>query len=142
MFLNTAKQLEASGKKAKARTQYEEAMPLLAKVEQAQDVLVALYKSASIQCENTAKYRSEIIQALARLSQGVYIYVESKEDMFGKRSSLITNKIKSILNKNGCSFTTNLLQVDFILKLDASDCKYGNLGYIVFLLCRCRGRIY
>ena len=130
--LSTAKQLEANGEKAKARTQYEEAIPLLVKVEQAQDVLVALDRNASLQRDKTAKYRSEIIQALARLSQGVYIYIESKEDMFGKNSTLITNKIKSVLSKNGCSFTNDISQADFILKLNASARKHGNSGEIVF----------
>jgi len=130
--LNTAKQLEASGEKPKARKQYEDAAPLLVKIEQAQDVLIALDRNATIQHDKTAQYRSDIIQALARLSQGVYIYIESKEDMFGKSSSLISNKVKSILSKNGCSFTTNASQADFILKLNASARKHGNSGQIVF----------
>ena len=130
--LNTAKQLEASGEKPKARTQYEEAVPLLVKLEQAQDVLVALDKNASLQRDKTANYRSEIVQALARLSQGVYIYMESKEDMFGKSSSLISNKVKSILSKNGCSFTNDRTQADFILKLNASAREHENPGQIVF----------
>ena len=131
-ILNTAKQLESSGEKAKARTQYEETIPLLVKVEQAQDVLVTLDRNANIQREKTASYRNEMIQALARLSQGVYIYVESKEDMLGKSSSLITNKIKSVLSKNGCSFTGDASQADFILKLNATARKHGNQGDIVF----------
>jgi hypothetical protein len=131
-ILNAAKQLETSGEKAKARTQYEETVPLLVKVEQAQDVLVALDRNANIQRDKTAQYRSDIIQALARLAQGVYIYLESTEDMFGKSSSLISNKIKSILSKNGCSFTSDLSQADFILKLDASARKHGDPGQIVF----------
>jgi len=130
--LNTAKQLEASGEKAKARTQYQDAVPLLIKVEQAQDVVVALDHNANIQYDKTAQYRSEIVQALARLSQGVYIYMESKEDMFGKSSALVSNKIKSILSKNGCSFTTDAAQADFILKLNATAREYGNPGQIVF----------
>ncbi|MCL1968091.1 MAG: hypothetical protein FWF65_00780 [Bacteroidetes bacterium] len=66
----------------------------------AQDVLVALDRNAHIQRDKTAQYRSDIIQALARLAQSMYIYLESTEDMFGKNSALISNKIKSILSKN------------------------------------------
>jgi len=131
-IFNTAKQLETSGEKAKARKQYEEVVPLLVKVEQAQDVLVALDKNASLQRDKTAKYRSDIIQALARLSQGVYIYIESKEDMFGTSGSLIINKVKSILSKNGCSFTTDDSQADFILKLNATARKYDSPGQVMF----------
>ena len=120
--LNTAKQLEDNSEKAKARTQYEEAVLLLVKAEQAQDILVALDKNAATQHNKTANYRSDIIQALARLAQGVYIYVkESKENMFGENSPLIAdNMIRSILCNNGCSFTTDDTQADFILTLDAS----------------------
>ena len=131
-MLNTAKQLETSGEKSKARTQYEETIPLLVKVEQAQDVLVALDRNANIQRNKTAQYRSDIIQALARLAQGVYIYLEDKEDLFGKSSSLISNKVKSILSKNGCSFTADVSQCDYILKLNASARKHGDAGQIVF----------
>ena len=131
-ILNTAKQLEESGEKAKARQQYEQTVPLLVKIEQAQDVLVALDKNAFLQREKTAIYRGDIVQALARLSQGIYVCIESKEDLFGKSSSLITNKIKSILSKNGCSFTTDVSQADFILKLNASTRKHGKPGNIVF----------
>ena len=130
--LNTAKGLETSGDKAKARKQYEEAVPLLVKVEQAQDVLVALDRNANIQRSKTAQYRSDIVQALARLMQGVYVYFESKEDMFGKNSTLISNGIKTVLSKNGCSFTTDILQADFILKINASARKHGSPGDIVF----------
>ena len=130
--LNTANQLETNGEKAKARTQYENAVSLLVKVEQAQDILVALDKNASLQRDKTAKYRSDIVQALARLTQGVFIYFESKEDIFGKSSTLITNKVKSILSKNGCSFTGDFSQADFILKINATARKHGNPSDIVF----------
>ncbi|MDR1761265.1 MAG: hypothetical protein LBR55_02325 [Bacteroidales bacterium] len=134
-ILNTAKQMEMGGEKAKARIQYEETVPLLVKVEQAQDVLIALDRNASptsLQRDKTAAYRSDIIQALTRLAQGVYICIQSKEDLFGKSSSLIANKVKSVLSKNGCSFTTDALQADFILKLNASARKHGNPDQIVF----------
>jgi hypothetical protein len=131
-ILNTAKHLEVNGEKVKARQQYEESVPLLVKVEQAQDVLVALDKNATLQRDKTAGYRNEIVVALVRLAQGVYIYFESQEDMFGKNSALIANKVKSILSKNGCSFTTDAAQADFILKLNASARKHGDPGQILF----------
>ena len=129
--INTAKQLETNNEKAKARKQYEDAIPLLVKAEQAQDVLSALGVT-NLQSEKTANYRSEIVLALARLAQGVYIHVESTEDLFGKSVSLVTNKVKGILSKNGCSFTTDAAQADFFLKLNASAREYGNTNGIIF----------
>jgi hypothetical protein len=131
-IVNTAVGLENSGDKAKARKQYEDAVPLLIKVEQAQDILIALDGNANVQRQQTAKYRSDIIAALARLSQGVYIYVEDTEDMFGKKSTLIANGIKAKLSKNGCSFTANKQEADYVLKLNASARKHGNPDQIVF----------
>jgi len=131
-LLQTARSLETSSDKAKARTQYEQTVPMLAKIEYAQDLLIALDQNANTQKQKTADYRIEIITALARLSQGVYICVQSKEDMFGKNSFLIANKVKSILSKNGCSFTSDMNQADFILKIDASARKIGDPGQIVF----------
>jgi len=131
--INTAKQLETAGEKAKARKQYEDAIPLLVKAEQAQDVLSALGSPISTsQSEKTAKYRSEIVLALAKLAQGVYIYVESKEDLFGKSTSLIANKVKGILSKNGCSFTDTAAKADFILKLNASARERSDNNGIFF----------
>ena len=129
--INIAKQLETAGEKPKARKQYEDAIPLLVKAEQAQDVLSAL-GSPTPQSEKTAKYHSEIVLALAKLAQGVYIYVESKEDMFGKSTSLIANKVKGILSKNGCSFTDAAAKADFILKLNASARERSNNNGIFF----------
>jgi len=115
--LNTAKQLETGGEKAKARSQYEEAVPLLVKIEQAQDVLVALDPNASPQRDKTANYRSDIIQALARLAQGVYVYVESTEDMFGQKVDIVANKVKAELAVNGCSFVEKAEKADFQLRI-------------------------
>jgi len=130
--LNTAKELESSSEKVKAREQYKNANTQLIEVELAQDVLLALDPNASLQIEKTINYRSEIIKALVRLAQGVHIYIESREDMFGKSSALISNKVKSILSKNGCSFIDDASQADFILKINASARKIGNPGDIVF----------
>jgi len=128
-ILSTAQQLEQSGEKSKARAQYESAASLLAKIEVAQNVLVALDANAATQREKTVVHRNTIVQALARLSQGVYVFIESSEDMFGKKTTLITDEVKSVLIKHGCAFTTDASQADFILKLNASARKHpsGNV---------------
>ena len=130
--LTTAKQLENDGEKAKARTQYEEAVPWLAKVEQAQDVLVTLDKNASLQRDKTAQYRSEIIQALARLAQGVYVYVESSEKLFGETVDIVANKVKAALAIKGCSFVSDPTQADFRLRIRVTTRKSDSVDDIVF----------
>ena len=130
-ILHTAKQLEATGDKAKARTQYEAAVPVLAKVEQAQDVLSAL-GGANLQSEKTANYRSDIILALARLAQGIYIYVENNEDLFGQKVDIVAHKVKAVLAANGCSFTENEEHADFTLRISVTTRASDNPGTIVF----------
>ena len=133
--LNTAKQLETNGEKSKARKQYEEAEPLLVKVEQAQDVLIALDNNAtaeSVQRNKTAAWRSEIIQASARLSQGVYVYVKNSEDLFGQKMDIVANKVKADLARNGCSFTDNEGKADFKLSIKISTRLIGNQGSLIF----------
>jgi len=71
-ILNTAQQLETIGEKAKARIQYEETVPLLIKIEQAQDVLVTLDKNASLQREKTAAYRSTISLACSKIALAIF----------------------------------------------------------------------
>ena len=129
-MMNTAKQLEDSGEKAKARTQYEEAVPLLAKVEDAQDVLAAL--GSNLQSAKTATYHSEIVLALARLAQGVYIYVENNETLFGQKVDIVANKVKSGLAANGCSFVDNAKDADFQLKINVSVRLNSNDNGIAF----------
>ncbi|MCL2329071.1 MAG: hypothetical protein FWC39_11250 [Bacteroidetes bacterium] len=131
-MLATAQQLEQSGEKSKARAQYETAEALHAKVELAQNVLVALDANAATHIEKTTVHYNTIEQALARLKQGVYVFVESSEDMFGKTSTLISNKVKSELSKKGCSFTNDITQADYVVKLKASARKHGTPGDIVF----------
>jgi len=130
--LNTAKELENSGEKAKARTQYQEAVPLLVKIEQAQDVLVALDHNAAIQHQKTAQHRNEIIQALARLAQGVYIYVVSTEKLFGETVNIVANKVKAELAVKGCSFVSDPKQADYRLKINVTTRKSDADGNLVF----------
>ncbi|GHS85996.1 hypothetical protein FACS1894201_06380 [Bacteroidia bacterium] len=120
--LSTAEQLEQSGEKSKARKQCEEAIPLFAKVRYAQDLLTAIdaADSESLQQAKSENLRSKATQILARLAQGVYVYVESKEAIFDDTSNLITNKIKGELTRNGCSFVNDVEQADFKLILSAS----------------------
>jgi len=143
--LNTAKQLETNGEKPKARKQYEEAVQLLVKAEQAQDVLIALDRNAnaaSLQRDKTGVWRNDIIQALARLSQGVYIYVESSEKLHGQKVNIVTNKLKAELAKSGCSFTENAEKADFRLKIDVTTRETDTIEGIFFSFADAQVELY
>jgi hypothetical protein len=130
--IQAANSLEVLGEKTKAKKQYEEAVSLLVKIGQTQDILIAIEPNAPPQHNKMSNYRSEIIQALARLQQGIYIFVEDSEDVFGKQKTFIINTIKTKLSHNGCSFTDNNAESDLTLKINASARKYGEPAQIVF----------
>ena len=133
--LNTAEQLEKSGEKAKARQQCEQAMPLLAKIRSIQDLLTALDNTANttaLKVIETEQMRNTLTQMQARLAQGVYVYVESIEDLFGQKVDIVANKVKAELAKNGCSFTEDAEEADFKLKISVSTRHSSNDGGNVF----------
>jgi hypothetical protein len=125
--LKTAEQLEQSGEKAKARKQCEEVIPTLAQVRYAQDLLTAIdaADSESLQQAQSEALRNTAAQMLARLAQGLVVYINSAEDIFGKSSNIIANKLKSMLAANGCSFIDDPEQADLKLTLSATTRKIG-----------------
>jgi hypothetical protein len=129
-FFRAALQLEKQGSKVAARKQYEEAVPLLAKINHTQGMLVALGKSADaegLQQERTEKLFTELRLAMARLERSVAIFVESSEDIFGQKStSIVANKLKAALaKKSSCTFTGDASQSDFRLSLNTSTRQIG-----------------
>ncbi|GHU95173.1 hypothetical protein FACS1894156_4370 [Bacteroidia bacterium] len=133
--LSTAKQLEQSGEKSKARKQCEGAIPIFAKVRYAQDLLTALdaADSESLQQAKSETLRNQATQMMARLAQGLYVYMKSSEDLFGKKVNIIAGKLKAILAQNGCSFTDNAVQADLQLTLSTTTREISNnAGSIVF----------
>ncbi|GHT10491.1 hypothetical protein AGMMS4956_01940 [Bacteroidia bacterium] len=132
--LKTAKNLEQSKEKSKARRQCEEAMSIFAKVRYAQDLLTALdaADSESLQQTKSERLRNEATQMMARLAQGVYVYMKSSEDLFGKKVNIIAGKLKAILAQNGCSFTDNAAQADLQLTLSTTTREISNDNGMVF----------
>jgi hypothetical protein len=132
--LNTAIQLEQNNEKAKARAECERIRPLFLNIRYAQDLLIAVDAgdNESLQLSKSTNLYNEMTQMLARLAQGVYIYVESSEDFFGRRERLFANKLKAQLAANGCSFVDEAVQADFQLRLNTSMRASETQGNIVY----------
>ncbi|MDR1973530.1 MAG: hypothetical protein LBQ31_02530 [Bacteroidales bacterium] len=118
--LLTAKQLEQSGEKTKARKECQDVIPLLVKVRYAQDLLTTLGTKESLQQDKSEQLRGEATQMLARLEQAIFLYVESNETLLGTKSDIMANRLKAALANSGCSFTDDLTAADFILTLSGS----------------------
>ena len=119
--LQTAQNLEESREKAKARQQLEAVKPIFEKIHYAQDLLTVVNLNVSaeeLQQTKTKSLYNQLIQMQARLAQAVYVYVESEEDLFGRKVNIVGNKLKAELAKNGCSFTDNTEDADFRLKIN------------------------
>ena len=128
-LMKTAQDLEASGEKAKARTQCEAAIPLLARVRAAQDLLTAIDVNITpegLQQPRTEALYNRLAQMHAHLAQAVYVYVESVEINFSQSSTIIANRLKADLSKKGCSFTDDPVQADFRVKITAKTRFQGN----------------
>ena len=128
-LLQTVGSLEAGNEKAKARQQLEAVQSLFAKVRYAQDLLTAVDINATpddLQQQKTEQLYNTFAQMQARLSQGVYVYVECRESNFSEQTSLVENKLKAELAKMGCSFVNDPLQSDFLLKIKATTHYNGD----------------
>ena len=134
-FLQTAKELEASGEKPKARNQCEEANKLFIKIRTLQDSLLLIEPKISIndlQQVKTEQFHSEITQMSARLAQATLVYVESIEDLFGQKVNIVANKLKANLAVNGCSFTDESEKSDFRLTINAKTRESSTSNDIVY----------
>jgi len=133
-YVKTAQDLENQKEKAKARLQLENAKPLFPKVRYAQDMLTAIDPNASaddLQQTKTESLYNKLTQMQARLAQGVYILVESSEDLFGERVDIATDIIKGELSLNGCSFTGVEEHADFVLTIKITTRMVGAAGSMI-----------
>ena len=134
-FLQTAQDLEAQHEKAKARQQCEAAQPLFDKIRYAQDMLTALDSDVSaydLQQDKTTELYNRATQLLAQLAQGIYVYVESRENLFGAAVDITSSKLKAELAVSGCSFTDHAEEADFYLKLRTSVRKSDSSNGLEF----------
>ena len=127
-LLKTAQDLEASGEKGKARGQCEQAIPLLARIRTAQDLLTAIDVNITpdgLHQARTEALHNKLVQMMAQLAQAVYVYVESDERNFNQSSTIISNRLKAALSAKGCSFTDDPAQADFRVKITATTRLHG-----------------
>lgn len=116
----TINELVNTGEKTKAKQQCELAQSIIADIRRIQDSLLLTEPTISIETlaqQRTEKIHNEIKLLSAQLAQGILVFIDSSEDVFGKQESVIANKLKSQMAVNGCSFTNEASNADFILKL-------------------------
>jgi len=122
-FINTANELIAISEKTKAQVELEKTVPLFAKNEYAQGLLTAVDKNiddSGLQMKKSIELRNTVIQKLTELEQGIYIYLKCNALVFEDSDNTLENKTKAGLTANGCSFTEDINQADWIIDIKAS----------------------
>jgi len=133
--VNTALELEQNREKKKALDEFEKSLPIFEEVKKAQGILTAIDKNINddaLKMKRTTELYNEVIQAKARLAQGILVYIVSSEDIFGKNVNSIENGLKAILAENNCSFTTIEEEADWKIKLNATSREFNYSNQVYF----------
>ena len=134
-LISTATELEQKREKKKAKDEFNKALPIFTEITKAQGILSAVDKNITddgLKMQKTMKLYNEIIQANARLAQGIFVYITTNEDMFGNKTTEIENRLKAILAVNSCSFTTDEAEADWKLYITAKSREYNLSKKIYF----------
>lgn len=134
-FISTATELEEKREKIKAKVEFNKTLPVFTELTKAQGILSAVDKNITeddLKMEKTMSLYNEIVQANARLEQGVYVYIFTNEEIFGEKTIAIENHLKAILAENGCSFTTDENEADWKVMINAKSREYNLSNKVYF----------
>lgn len=130
-YLAQADNYVASGSKAKAREVLKKAEGETGDYSDAL-VWLNLFGEPQAQLEQWQSKFSDVgnrIKSVAlKLEHGTVIYLQCRADLFGEDyGRTFANELKGVLAHDGCSFTNNPDQADFIVKIVASAREHTNV---------------
>lgn len=127
MILQNTEQLIASGQKMEARKTAEKALPMFAEIEQHQKLLLSISDDMeALQLGETQTLRSQFIEQLAALKNGIYICLRCNANLpDGSRYTALKGEITGALSPMGCSFTDNEDEADWFVTVDATSREYN-----------------
>lgn len=137
-FINTALELEKNNEKNKAKEEFNKAVPIFEEIAKSQGILSAVDKNISdedLKMKQTMKLYNEVVQANARLAQGIVVFILTDENIFGEKANIIENNLKAILAENGCRFTKNEMEADWKIRITATsrEFNYSNKVYFSYV---------
>jgi len=131
--LNNAAQLEKDGNKGRAKKMYEEAGLQFNDLQIAQSLLIAVgCDEESMQIEKSLSLKSATTQALAQMQTAIIVYIESREDIFGRQVNILAPKLKALLSQHGCSYTNEQARADWMLSIMATTRRGQEVEGIYF----------
>jgi len=124
-FLEIALDRLEKKEKRKASKQCEEALPVLDKVTYAQQLLSAVsfdLDEHSLQQKRSEDLHRRILQMIADLETGIYIFLDCRENIQNHETSIIKDRLPGLLTDNGCgcNFTDTADEADYTLYVTAS----------------------
>ncbi len=134
-FISAAKEFARTSEKIEAEKEYLKTIPLFAKIEYAQGLLLALDKNAnesSVKIKESTELRNSVVQALSELKQGIYVHIDVSASLFGTSTDLLENKLKAELAVNKCSFVQEKSKADWLITIIASSRKGSNAHGLFF----------
>lgn len=137
-LISTAAELEQKREKSKAKAEFKKTLPIFTEITKAQGILSAVDKNITdddLKMQKTMKLYNEVVQANARLAQGILVYIVANEDLFGAETNSLENNLKAILAENSCSFTKAEEEADWkiFIKATAREYNYSNKIYFSYV---------
>lgn len=134
-YIKTGTELEDNREKSKAKEEFAKALPIFDNIKEAQGILSAVDKNISddeLKMQTTMKLYNDVIQANARLAQGIIVFITTKEDVFGDETKDTEIGLKAILAENGCRFTKVESEADWKIEINASSREYNYSNNVYF----------
>lgn len=128
--ITVAETFVASGFKAKAQTELEASLTQLPAVEEplfwmnifgTSQVVLTDWQDRINTAEQTVK------RMLADLKHSTVIYLSCKADIFGKPYSALQDELKGVLAADGCSFTDNPSNADWVITVKCTTREYSHV---------------
>lgn len=134
-FINTALELEKNNEKNKAKDEFNKAVPIFEEVATSQGILSAVDKNISeedLKMQQTMQFYNEVVQANARLAQGIIVFITTNENLFNGKTTSIENNLKAILAANSCRFTKFEEEADWKIEIDATSREFNYSNNVYF----------
>lgn len=140
MALEEAEALLKDGEKGAANKAIAKAIELLQQVEEQQQVVQNI--DATINMEDIAFAESKalkqrVVALQQQLKNGVSVYIGGNVTIFDKSYPALIQQIKQEISPIGCTFTTNEVEADWVIRLQGTTQEYNtmqNSSYSAFVV--------
>lgn len=128
--LTLARNYIDTGFKNRARTELEKVLPQFDSIAPTffwLGVLGAPQNEITMLLTRCNEAEQAIKELIAELAYGTSIYLTCSANIFGAGYSALQNEVKGLLATDGCNFTDDLSQADWIIHIEASAREYNQM---------------